>query len=201
MNSASEFSLEEPTTKKARHLPGDELVWMFIIGDMCCFSLFFGFFAYYRVNDAAVFQQAQALLDVQAGTANTILLLCSSWMVALALRAAKRGLLRQGSWLMLLAALLGSGFLWLKGMEYVDKSNLGITFLTNDFWIFYYLVTGMHYFHVLLGVPLLLYFVFSLRRAKRLNDQDISNLECGGIYWHMVDLLWLVIFPLIYLLP
>lgn len=183
------------------HLPGDEMVWMFIIGDMCCFSLFFGLFAYYRTEAPDLFLEAQSLLDTQSGTINTLLLLCSSWLVALGLRAAKRGFNKYAALFMTIATILGSGFLWLKGLEYTHKADVGINFLTNDFWTFYYLITGMHYFHVLLGVPLLAYFAVNLYRRPKLTEQDINNLECGGIYWHMVDLLWLVIFPLIYLLP
>ncbi len=185
----------------APHMPGDEMVWLFLLGDMACFSLFFGMFAYYRSDALELFRESQALLDIHTGSVNTLLLLCSSWLVVLALKAVKRQLCRQAAHMLVVAAALGTGFLVLKGTEYSDKAALDIDYLSNNFWVFYYLITGMHYFHVLLGVPMLLYFAFSLYRTDKVDDTAYANMECGGIYWHMVDLLWIIIFPLIYLIP
>ena len=101
-------------------------------------------------------------------------------------------------WLLLPAFLCGSGFALIKAYEYQEKAAAGINFLTNDFYLFYYLITGMHFAHVLLGLPLLLYFAFAIRPG-RIDAKTMNNLESSAIYWHMVDLLWIVIFPLIYL--
>ena len=71
---------------------------------------------------------------------------------------------------------------------------------TNEFFTFYYLLTGIHFAHVLCGVGVLAYFAWTLRSGA-VGERDIYNLESGAVYWHMVDLLWIIIFPLIYLLP
>lgn len=184
-----------------KHMPGDEMIWLFLLGDMACFSLFFCMFAYYRLDEIELFRQSQAQLDVNIGSINTLFLLCSSWLVVMALKAARKGLAKYASFSMAGAALFGTGFVILKTIEYQHKAALDIDYLSNNFYVFYYILTGMHYFHVVIGVPLLIYYAVSLYRSKNISQTDVDNLESGALYWHMVDLLWIIIFPLVYLIP
>ena len=183
------------------HLPGeDETMWLFIMGDMIVFTLFFCMYAYYRNGDLALFQQSQQTLDINIGTINTLLLLTSSWLVALALKVARLGQTANCRWLLLAAAIFGSGFAIMKVVEYQAKAEAGIHFLSNDFYLFYYLLTGIHFAHLVVGLCVLFYFVF-IYRTEALSTDQINTLELGGVYWHMVDLLWIIIFPLLYLIP
>lgn len=189
------YSLPE---KRQKRIPGDELIWLFLLGDMVCFALFFALYSYTKASHNALFVEAQQALNLHTGSLNTLLLLASSWFVVIAVKAARKQMATASRWFLVPAFLCGCGFAAIKFYEYQEKAAAGINFLTNDFYLFYYLITGMHFAHVLLGLPLLLYFAVVIRE-DRLDKQTINNLESSAIYWHMVDLLWIVIFPLIYL--
>lgn len=197
VNAINTKGLELPT-KQEKRIPGDELIWLFLLGDMVCFALFFMLYSYNKLDQNELFVESQHALNLHTGSLNTLLLLASSWFVVIAVKAARqqKAALCQG--FLIPAILCGAGFAAIKFYEYQEKAAAGINFLTNDFYLFYYLITGMHFAHVLLGLPLLLYFAVVMRKG-RMDKQAINNLESSAIYWHMVDLLWIVIFPLIYL--
>lgn len=182
------------------HLPGEPGVWVLIGGDMLVFSLFFLTYLAYRNASPAIYGQAQALLDVRLGLLNTILLLTSSWFVASAVRAARGRDPRRGSTLMIFALLCGAGFVVVKAFEYHGKFNAGINIASNEFFMFYFMLTGIHLFHVLVGLGVLLAIRIKMRRSATLSRQDISFIESGATFWHLVDLLWIVLFPLLYLM-
>lgn len=179
---------------------GEELIWLFIFGDMCTFSLFFFYFAHLRNKSLELYQTSQATLSIHYGSMNTLLLLASSWFVVIAAVAARKKAAKPASNALLVAFILGTLFAILKVMEYQSKMDAGITFETNHFYLFYYLLTGLHLTHVIIGVSLLLYFAFSFRRAG-ISDLTYTNFTSTAIFWHMVDLLWIIIFTLIYLIP
>ncbi|WP_145928361.1 cytochrome c oxidase subunit 3 [Pseudomonas sp. TCU-HL1] len=195
---AIDMSCQRLAAKNEKHIPGDEMIWLFLLGDMVCFALFFGLYSYTKLSQHAFFVESQQALNLHTGSLNTVLLLASSWFVVLSVKAARRQMAAASRWFLLPAFLCGAGFAVVKVWEYKEKAAAGINFLSNDFYLFYYLITGMHFAHVLIGLPLLLYFAIALRR-DRLDAKTLNNLESSAIYWHMVDLLWIVIFPLIYL--
>ena len=197
MNAVDTSLYPLPVTQKKR-IPGDELIWLFLLGDMVCFAMFFALYSYTKSQHNALFVEAQQALNLHTGSLNTLLLLASSWFVVIAVKAARLQMATTCRWFLLPAVLCGSGFVAIKLFEYQEKAALGINFLTNDFYLFYYLITGMHFVHVLLGLPLLVYFAVVIRDGK-LDSKTVNNLESSAIFWHMVDLLWIVIFPLIYL--
>ena len=182
----------------ARHLPGEEGVWIFILGDMMVFSLFFLVFTYYRGLDVDTFTQSQASLNMNYGAINTVLLLSSSWFVALALRAVRRNRANDASRLFLLAGACGLGFAVIKFFEYGEKIQAGFILTTNDFFMYYYILTGIHFLHLIIGMGVLA-FMWSRTRSESFSPNDVQVFESGSAYWHMVDLLWIVLFPLIYL--
>lgn len=184
--------------KQEKRIPGDELIWLFLLGDMVCFAMFFILYSYNKLGQNELFVDSQQALNLHTGSINTLLLLASSWFVVLALKAARQQKAALCRAFLIPATLCGAGFAAIKFYEYQEKAAAGINFLTNDFYLFYYLITGMHFAHVLLGLPLLLYFAVVIRE-DRLDKQTLNNLESSAIFWHMVDLLWIVIFPLIYL--
>ncbi len=195
---AVDTSLTSQPAKQPKRIPGDELIWLFLLGDMACFALFFALYSYTKSHQLDVFVTAQQALNLHTGSINTLLLLASSWLVVIAVKAARLQMAKTCRWFLLPAVLCGCGFVAIKVFEYQEKAAMGINFLTNDFFLFYYLITGMHFAHVLLGLPLLVYFAVVVREGK-LDAKTINNLESSAIFWHMVDLLWIVIFPLIYL--
>jgi nitric oxide reductase NorE protein len=97
------------------------------------------------------------------------------------------------------AMMVGAGFAVTKCIEYADKFSHGVTMLTNDFFMFYFFLTGIHFLHFLVGMAALGFLWFKAR-AEPLEGPYLGWLESGGIYWHMVDLLWIMLFPLLYLL-
>lgn len=182
----------------SRHMPGEEGIWLFILGDMLVFSLFFGTFLYYRGQNVPLFTASQAHLNQAFGALNTFFMLSSSWFVALAVRAARRGMGKVTPVCFLLALLCGCGFGVVKFFEYGEKIRAGITLNTNDFFMYYYMFTGIHFMHVLIGMGVL---TFMVRHSwsGRLDATRIRNLESGASFWHVVDLLWIVLFALLYL--
>lgn len=181
--------------------PANETIWVFILGDMCVFSIFFFMYLYYRSANLELYQQSQAMLNAHYGSINTLLLLTSSWFVVMALALLRKGDTVRCSRFTLGAIGFGSLFAVSKLMEYGEKTASGISFETNDFFVFYYLMTGIHFAHLLTGLAVLVYLYFSINKLGTPTKDQINTYELSGIFWHMVDLLWILIFPLLYLLP
>lgn len=172
-------------------LPGELLMWILIISELLVFGAGLVAFLSVRLTDPVGFAEAQDSLFRTGAGINTVVLITSGFLAALAYRfrcAAERGRARL---CLLAAAALGMVFLWIKGMEYVAKAAQGITWETHPFFTFYYLLTGFHAAHVVAGVILLL--LVCWRDAPR-------NIETGVAFWHMVDLVWVLLFPVVYLL-
>ena len=171
---------------------------MFILGDMLMFGLFFVVFMQARAADSALFLDAQAGLNLHLGAVNTLLLLTSSWFVVKALHAARaQGRHLSARWL-IAAIMCGVGFASVKLFEYSEKIGAGITLTTNDFYMYYFIFTGIHFMHVLIGMGVLM-FMWMRVRTTELVEGEITMLESGATFWHLVDLLWIVLFPLLYL--
>lgn len=187
------------TTEKAR-IRGDAIIWVMILGDMTNFMIGLAYFGYLRNDNLALFRQSQETLSVPIGASNSLIMLLSSWLMVLALSSARSGKLKLASNLILATLVCGLVFTALKSWEFISKAEQGINFLTNDFYTLYYTLTGLHFTHVVLGTAVLAYFAHALRR-KKWTEKNLFYLETSAIYWHMVDLLWIVIFTLIYLLP
>ncbi|MDB6062343.1 MAG: cytochrome c oxidase subunit [Verrucomicrobiaceae bacterium] len=182
-----------------RHIPGELGLWIFVLGDMLVFGLFFSVFVFYRAQNPELFMQSQATLNSNYGALNTIFLLTSSWLVVLGINAARKNLNGLAFKLLLLAMLCGAGFISVKVIEYSEKIHAGIGLTTNDFYMFYFILTGLHFFHVLIGMVALAVLCVIARRGIS-KPSDLAILEGGASYWHMVDVLWIVLFPLLYLM-
>lgn len=169
------------------------------MGDMVIFALFFAVFVYYRGEQPSLFAQSQSQLNVHYGALNTLLLLTSSWFVVMGVNAARQLKNAQSAVLFILAILCGLGFSTVKFIEYSEKIAAGITMTSNDFFMYYYIFTGLHFVHVMIGMVILIFVVRALLISK-VHSNDMSFIEVGASYWHMVDLLWIILFPLIYLM-
>lgn len=181
-----------------RRIPGELGIWGFISGDLVLFSLLFFLFLKYRAADPELFTASQGHLDQNLGLLNTLLMLTSSWMVASAVRAARRqqGLIAQRCFAIALAC--GAGFVVVKYVEYSAKVEAGFTPVSDDFFMFYFCYTGIHLIHVLIGMGVLTAMTKAVGSGD-LSPTRIRNIESGATFWHLVDLLWIVLFALLYL--
>jgi nitric oxide reductase NorE protein len=172
-------------------LPGNPLMWVLILSEMVVFAAFFGVFAWQRAAEREVFDASQQLLDPVLGGVNTMVLLTSGLCAALAVAAIAGGqIARCRRWLWA-AFGLGVVFCTVKVIEYADKLAAGLTPETNTFFTYYYLLTGFHFAHVLFGLGLIALVAWRISHA---------NVETAAAFWHMVDLIWILLYPLIYLL-
>jgi nitric oxide reductase NorE protein len=180
-----------------RHTPGEAGMWVFILGDMAMFAVFFIVYEIYRSRNVALFNQSSAQLNAIFGVIYTLLLLTSSLAVVLGLRATRVRATSIAPWCFVVAFACGLGFFVLKWMEYSSKVQHGITPTTNEFWMYFYLLTGLHLFHLVFGLCVLTYLFVTSRKAL-LTVTQFAFIEGGGCYWHVVDGLWIAIFPLLY---
>lgn len=182
-----------------RHLPGEAGVWLFVLGDMCVFAVFFGIFVIYRSRNVELYVRSQAELNQDYGAINTLLLLASSWFVAMAVNAGRSLNTMRATRLFTAAIGCGLGFVIVKYLEWSQKLVNGLGLTTNEFFTFYYMLTGIHLLHVIIGL-LVLFILRAKSKTPLATAGDLILLESGATYWHMVDVLWIVLFPLIYLL-
>lgn len=182
----------------APRLAGDLAVWLIILAELLAFGILFLAFAVSRLRHPDVFAASQPTLDTSAGLANTLLLITGSWCVANAVQAA--GCHRRPTTLrwLLAAQACGAAFVVLKLSEYADKAAAGIDLETNVFYMFYFFLTGFHFLHVLAAMVFLAFLSVSVWRCQQVSQQ-VHALETGAAFWHMVDLLWIVLFPLVYI--
>jgi nitric oxide reductase NorE protein len=190
----SRIEIDTNAAAPARKVPGEEGIWVFVIGDMAVFALFFGVFMYTRGHDPTAFSPGSPGLDRPLGALNTVLLLTGSLLVVLGTQFRPRS-----SRLLLAAAGCGAGFVAIKAVEWSHLFAAGRTPQTNEFYSYYFIFTGIHLLHVLIGIAVLVRLAV-LTSAPAPSKRTVSVVQSGGIFWHMVDLLWIVLFTLFYLL-
>ena len=185
-----------------RRIPGEPGIWVFVILDMLIFAEMFGIYAWYRADNYEAFHAAQAKVIPAFGLAYTLILLTSSWLVVLAISAARKAELDLADKLARGGLALGVSFAVLKLIEYGIKLSQGITPLTNDFFMFFFVMTFVHLLHASVGIAVLAYMrrrIRNLTPGVASDSKSFGVIETCGIYWHMVDLLWIVLFALFYL--
>lgn len=190
-------NIYETSGSRAR-APGTEGIWTFVFIDMLVFLLIFFVFMAERHDHFELYKTSQLSLDAIFGFANTLILLTSSWLVVEAIESAKARSPSRVSKQLNLALLLGAVFLVNKVIEYHLKIEAGIGPTKNPFFTFYYFITFCHFLHVIAGM---LYLSAFARGSTRCRDSEkyVTGLENVGLFWHYVDVLWIFIFPLLYL--
>lgn len=189
-----------------RRIPGEPGIWILVLGDLVVFGVFFVVFLDNRAQAPGAFAASSGELHRNLGFVNTIVLLCSSACVAYgvgALRASKQTSAphpspRAARNAFTGAAVLGSVFVVVKLTEYVLLTGQGNTPTTNTFFLYYFILTGLHLLHLGVGMIILMLMVWQ-SRPNTLSDNRLAMVESGGCFWHVVDLLWIVLFPLLYL--
>ena len=187
-------------------------MWLFLSTEILFFGGLFGAYTVYRVSYPAAFAAGSKDLLMAAGAADTAILLVSSFAMALAVHAAQTGARRLLAFLLLTAAAFGALFLCLHGYEYykdfADHHVPGSSFRYEGgeapanqvqlFFLIYFLMTGLHSLHVTIGVVILTVLAAQAWRGK-FSREYYNPIEVGGLYWHFVDIVWVFLFPLLYL--
>jgi nitric oxide reductase NorE protein len=182
-----------------RHVPGEAGIWVLLFGDMVVFAALCATYLNARGSQRDLFARSQDALNRNLGAANTLILLTSSLLVVLATIA-----IRTEQWRHLTSRLTAAGFavgccfVAIKVFEYHEKIVAGLTPATNEFFMYYFVLTGFHLLHVIIGLGVLL-LLMALARKPAHTCNQMNLFEGGACFWHMVDLLWLIIFPIIFL--
>ncbi len=188
-----------PTPASGPRLAGDLAIWFFILAELLAFGVFFAAYAFTRANNIELFNAEQAALDRNAGALNTILLLTASYFVVRAVQAAELRASRAAANWLLGAILAGLGFIVVKLGEYAAAFAHDISLSSSPFHMFYLSLTFFHFMHVILGLVILVA-MWNGARQGRYGPGNMNGLETGAAYWHMVDLVWLILFPLVYVI-
>ncbi len=178
--------------------PGTEGIWTFVFIDMIIFLLIFFTFMMERMRQLDVYVTSQTKLNEFFGLSNTLILLTSSWLVVEAIQSVRKLNVKKAGLYLNGALLFGMAFSVNKIIEYSSKLSVGITPATNAFFSFYYFITIVHFLHVIVGMLIILYFRFKVKSALT-SKTYLPGLENIGLFWHYVDILWIFIFPLLYL--
>ncbi|HWQ82151.1 MAG TPA: cytochrome c oxidase subunit 3 [Ignavibacteria bacterium] len=184
-------------------------MWLFLLTELLLFGGMFILYASYRYMYADNFKVAAMHLDTLIGSVNTILLLTSSLTVALSIAALQRKQTRFSVYLLLFTIVAGGAFLVNKYFEWSAKIGHGIypkgpemANLSDGEVIFYglyYVMTGLHALHVIVGLVFIGFMVVFILKGKQTFD-NFQRLENAGLYWHLVDIIWIFLFPLFYLI-
>jgi len=188
----------EPAWPAVRRLPGDLAMWFFILAELAVFGILILAFSVAQALQRDVFHAGRQALDASIGLALTLCLLTAGGCAALAVTRVRAG--RRGAAALLLAALaFASGYVVLKLGEYRHLAELGLGLEHDTFFTLYWILTGFHFLHVLLGMAILGWIAWRCR-AGAYGPGRCSGMESGVLYWHMVDLVWVLLFPVVYLL-
>lgn len=177
--------------------PGTDGLWTFVCIDMGIFLLLFITFLVERGGNLSSYAASQLQLDPVFGLINTLVLLTSSWLVVEAVNATRQGIAPSARRYLGIALLLGCIFVVNKIVEYTLKVQAGISPATNSFFSYYFFITFAHLLHVIAGMICINYVRGRLLQIG--TTQMRTGIENVGLFWHFVDVLWLYIFPLLYL--
>jgi cytochrome c oxidase subunit 3 len=185
-------------------------MWAFLATEILLFGGLFAVYAGYRAMYRADFDAAIDRNTLAYGTVNMYVLLLSSFTVALSIWAVRRARLRVATLMLAATIVLGTGFLVIKGFEYAKHIHEGAlpgadyrwhelpTYGANRFFTLYWVMTGLHAVHVTVGVLLLGWFAVRTWRGRYTPAYHVG-LEMGALYWHLVDVIWIFLWPLMYL--
>jgi nitric oxide reductase NorE protein len=181
--------------KPAKFVPGQPDMWAFVLFEALIFTSYFVVYMIFRTRSPELYLQSQAQLDLRIGVFETLVLLISSWSMARSVQAARAGTFRSALANASATMAFGAVFLVSKVSEWVKYIHRGFGFSTNEFFLHYYFLTGIHFIHLLIGFVAMGVVVYQLRSPVRRSQELV---ETSATYWHTVDFLWIVIFALLY---
>ena len=182
-------------TEDVDRIPGEPDMWVFVLFESLVFASYFCVYLYFRTQDEAAFLDAQSALHLPLGVVDTILLLTSSWAMARCAghaRAGDHGVAQRYAYA---TAAFGAAFFALKVLEWVTLIDEGHTFTSSEFMQHFFFLTGMHAIHLLIGFVVLGVLIGQLADPRR---RSLTTIETCTTYWHTVDLYWVIIFALLY---
>ena len=182
------------TTRSVTGIPTGRLAVWWVIGSETVIlgGLILSYLMHRLANDEWAAHSANT--NTTIGAINTFVLLTSSLTAVLGHKAAEEGNGPKAANMLLFTCLGGATFAGIKAFEWTTEISHGFTLLTNTFWSFYYTACGLHALHVIAGCIIMLFVAASARKG-----QDLHRVELIGIYWHFVDIVWIFLFPLIYI--
>ncbi len=186
-------------SEKTKLLPGDFAIWIFIFAELTVFAIYFVIYAVVRMQNVEMFNHFQLTLNRETGAINTILLITGSYFVVKSVDVIKQNKIKECYKFLYWALVCGCVFVVIKSYEFYMKFSVGIGLDTNTFYMFYLSLTLFHYFHVILGMAILLAIAIKAQRGSY-DSNNYTGVESGASYWHMVDLVWIILFPLIYII-
>ena len=178
--------------------PGGILMWIIIFLELITFGMALVAFAFYGSEQPELFHQSRLQLNSTYGIINTLFLLTSGLFMAAAVNEFKGNNIQKSSLYFKLAMIGGFLFIGLKSVEYYHKIESGISVDTNIFYAFYWLLTGFHLIHVVIGLVILAWTNYGMK--KKNSDTTVEDVEASASFWHMCDLIWLLLFPMLYLI-
>ena len=190
------MSATEVETEATEHVPGEMDMWFFVVFESLVFTSYFCVYLWFRTQHEAEFLAAQAELTLPLGIVDTIILLTSSWSIARCVQHAAAGRYREARQLAIVTIGLGVAFLALKLVEWVHLISGGNTFTSSDFMQHFFFLTSIHAIHLIIGFVVLGVLVHQLSDPRR---RSTGAVETCSTYWHTVDLFWVVIFALLYI--
>ena len=182
-----------------KYPPGDLAIWLFIFAELLAFGVFFLSYAFARSKNVELFNQSQLMLNRESGAINALVLITSSYFVVRAVAAIKEGHEQVCAKWIGGAIALGFVFIVIKVFEFNAKFSAGISLSTNTFYMFYLSLTLFHFMHVILGMIILAAVMLKARNGGY-SPENHTGVETGASYWHMVDLVWIILFPLVYVI-
>jgi len=182
-----------------KRLAGDLAIWFFIYAELIVFGIFFLGYAFARSYNLPLFLESQTHLDPRFGALNTFFLITGSYFLVKAVDAISHNQRRHTHYYLLATLAMGSCFIVVKSIEFWGKYQDGIRLSSNTFFMFYWAMTFFHYMHVILGM-IIIAAIWLKNRCGGYSDKDYLGVETGAAYWHMVDLVWVILFPLLYVL-
>jgi nitric oxide reductase NorE protein len=184
--------------KNIYYPPGGILIWLVIFLELITFGMALVAMVYSSKDEPDVFHNSRLLLNSTIGAVNTVFLIVSGFCMAQSVHFFKQQATTKTSLYLKLTVLGGLLFLGLKGFEYYDKIEMGYSIGYNTFFSFYWMLTLFHVIHVLVGIVLLIIMYFDIR--KKGTEASLENIEASAAFWHMCDLIWILLFPVIYLI-
>ncbi len=178
--------------------PGGILLWIIIFVELVTFGMALISMVYTGKQDPVLFHNARLQLNATYGAINTVLLLTSGFFMANVVQEVKQSNGIKAKRYLLLTMLFGFLFLVLKTVEYSEKINHGLVLETNIFFTYYWMLTLFHVIHVVVGLALLSFVLRTMIKEK--GNVKFENVEASAAFWHMCDLIWLLLFPIIYLI-
>ncbi len=192
------MEITKTDSKNIYYPPGGILLWIIIFLELITFGIALIAMVVSSKEDPTIFHESRLLLNTAFGTINTVFLITSGFFMAVSVNYLKQQNTKKSLFFLRLTMLGGLLFLVLKGFEYSDKIDAGLTIGYNTFFTYYWMLTLFHVIHVVVGLVILISMHIGLK--KKASTTTIEDVEASAAFWHMCDLIWLLLFPIIYLL-